>query len=441
MKILRIIGGLLFAVIIVILSLGIFYRYSIKSDIAHNIERFRQEKFNSTLETRYFSKLKNKEENYSFYVPDDDSPPLDVNIRNRALFGQARILITDKENRICYQAYGKNFGAASAIPIEKGEYYLTIDLTKARFGACGVGLKGNFFWNPELDPEVYFSVKQKEGEDFHWPFLLYVPKENVLPVLLVIPNNSGQSTDDFRIHEIKARRQIIRMVRDFGGLGVPILIPIFHRSKSDWRIYTHALDRDCLLTEKRSLKRLDLQLLAMIDHASNIIHDKGQNLGKKILLFGFSASGMFVNRFSFLHPDRVLAVASGSPGGWPIIPVEDYKGQPLRYPIGIADITTLTGTEFDLDGVRRVPMFLFLGAEDSNDSVIYRDSYEKDDEGLIFALFGETLQQRWVVAEEIYASSGCMSRFKTYEGVGHDITNEMKSDIIAFYKEQIDRID
>ena len=158
-------------------------------------------------------------------------------------------------------------------------------------------------------------------------------------------------------------------------------------------------------------------------------------------MFGFSASGMFVNRFSFLHPDRVLAVACGSPGGWPIIPVRDYEGQNMQYPIGIADITTLTGRVFDLDGVRQMPMFLFLGSEDANDSVIYRDSYEKDDEDLIFSLFGETLQQRWAIAEKIYASSGCQSKFATYEGVGHNITNHMKSDIVAFYKKQIDRID
>jgi len=288
---------------------------------------------------------------------------------------------------------------------------------------------------------VYSTVKPKGGEEFHWPYLLYIPEENIRPVLLVAPNNSGRSTDDFRIHEVLARRQILRLVRDFGRLGIPILVPLFPRPKSDWRIYTHALDRDSLLTEKKPIKRLDLQLLAMIDHASNILREKGLTIDKKILLFGFSASGMFVNRFSFLHPDRVLAVACGSPGGWPIIPVGDYNGQTMQYPIGVADITSFTGTIFDLDDVRRVPMFLFLGSEDANDSVIYRDSYEKDDEDLIFSLFGETLQQRWAIAEKIYASSGCQSKFAIYEGVGHNIINEMKSDIVAFYKKQIDRID
>lgn len=166
MKILRIIGGLLVAVAVIIVAEGIFYKKSIKSEIANNHERLLEQKFNSTLETRYFSKFKNTEEKHSFYVPDDDSPPLHVDIRNRALFGRVRILIADNENNICYQAYGKDFGTTSTIPVGKGEYYLTIDLTRSRFGACCVGLKGNFFWNPKLDPEVFLTEKPKEGEHF-----------------------------------------------------------------------------------------------------------------------------------------------------------------------------------------------------------------------------------------------------------------------------------
>ncbi len=68
---------------------------------------------------------------------------------------------------------------------------------------------------------------------------------------------------------------------------------------------------------------------------------------------------MFVNRFTFLHPDRVRAAAIGSPGGWPIAPVEKYKDKTLRYPIGVADLKTVAGKQLDLITLRKVPLFIF----------------------------------------------------------------------------------
>ena len=112
-------------------------------------------------------------------------------------------------------------------------------------------------------------------------------------------------------------------------------------------------------------------------------------------MWGFSASGSFVNRFVFLHPERVLAAAYGSPGGWAIAPLSSYKGTRLRYPIGVADLDQLTGRPFDLAAVAKVPQFLFMGADDNNDSVIYDDSFDSGARIRIFTLFGPTLLARW----------------------------------------------
>jgi hypothetical protein len=141
---------------------------------------------------------------------------------------------------------------------------------------------------------------------------------------------------------------------------------------------------------------------------------------------------MFANRFTFLHPDRVKAAAIGSPGGWAIAPVSTYKEKTLRYPIGINDFKSVTGEKPDLKRLRKVPLFIFLGDEDENDSVVFGDSYEEEDKTLIFELFGKTPVERWAASKSLYEQSRMNAEFKLYPKVAHTVTPEMRDDIRAF---------
>jgi hypothetical protein len=281
------------------------------------------------------------------------------------------------------------------------------------------------------------------GKGFSWPYYLYVPQALLAAkgpcTLLVCPNNTGKVDDDNSVHDRAARREVERWRRCADGLGVALLVPAFPRPKADWQIYTHALDRDSLLTRKPGLVRLDRQLVAMMDDAARRVTRDGLSADARALFLGFSASGMFVNRFVFLHPERVKAAAIGSPGGWPLAPVATWKDQKLRYPIGVADWQTVTGASFDLPAVSRVPLFLFLGEKDSNDSVIYRDSYDEEDEKLIMTLFGRTLQERWAVAEVMYRQTLPRSTLRLYAGVGHAMTPSVWSDVNVFFRSHLGR--
>lgn len=75
-----------------------------------------------------------------------------------------------------------------------------------------------------------------------------------------------------------------------------LLIPVFPRLQKYEDFYMHALDRDALTTEIEGLKRIDRQLISMIDDARERMKQKGLVLNEKVLMAGFSASGMFVNR-------------------------------------------------------------------------------------------------------------------------------------------------
>jgi hypothetical protein len=270
------------------------------------------------------------------------------------------------------------------------------------------------------------KVMPDPGADYHWPYYLYVSggverraRDGEMLHLLVLPNNTMTTSDDMNRHERFAWLTALMGAGMFGDLDAVVLVPIFPRPDEDWRIYTHALDRDVLETDIEELHRLDLQLEAMIDDSIEQLSARGWRVNRKVLMWGFSASGMFVNRFTVLHPDRVLAASIGSPGGWPIAPLETWDGQCLRYPIGVCDLEALTGEPFDVESFRRVPLFFFVGDQDTNDSVPYADGYEDTDEALIFELFGETPVERWPIAERIYESVDADAEFHLYPGVGH----------------------
>lgn len=288
-------------------------------------------------------------------------------------------------------------------------------------------------------PEI-IKVEANPAEGFSYPYYLYVPKVMREPVgmkkkntILVIPNNAGKVTDDFAAHEDDVKRKIKNNAEIADGLGVILLMPVFPRPQTDWRIYTHALDRDSMLTGKKELARLDLQLIAMIDDARARLAREKLRFDERVFMLGFSASAMFTNRFTFLHPKRIKAAVIGSPGGWAIAPVASFREKTLRYPIGTNDFQSISGKKLDLKSLRKVPLFMFLGNEDDNDSVVFRDSYEKEDEELIFALFGRTPVERWGISRKLYLDSKLNAEFRLYPNVKHAVTKEMMKDILTFF--------
>ena len=289
---------------------------------------------------------------------------------------------------------------------------------------------------PPIDAQ---RIAPDPSKNFSYPYYFYVPAElraaEAKPqkhTVLVLPNNTGKLSDDFAVHEANVKRRIAQAPAIASMLKVVVLIPVFPRPETDWRIYTHALDRDSMVTEKKGYRRLDLQLIAMIDDARSRLSTENLRIEKRVLISGFSAQGMFANRFTFLHPDRVKAAAIGSPGGWPIIPVERFDDKDLRYPIGIADFRLISGKKLDLKALRRVPLFIFMGDRDDNDSVVFGDSYDDQDRDLIIPLFGKMPVDRWEIARSLYAKAGLNAEFKLYPGVAHTVTLPMRDDIRAF---------
>jgi dienelactone hydrolase len=311
-----------------------------------------------------------------------------------------------------------------ARPLAAGKYVLEAG------GARGwglVGVKGAVIGRCALDAARVSERPAQPALGFHWPYLLVAPSRPGATTLLVLPNNTGFPTDDLEMLRASATCQLRREIEVADRLGVAVLMPLFPRPRaagSDDNLYLHALSRAALATRTPALARVDLQLIAMIDAARG-------RLGARVLIAGFSAAGSFANRFTVLHPDRVLAAAVGAPGGWPIAPVAEAG---MTYPVGIADVAALTGAAVDLAALRRVELFFFLGAEDRNDAVPYRDSFSAADEALVMQRFGATPVARWDAAQRLYREAGLSATFRLYPGAGHEVTPEMSADVEAAFR-------
>lgn len=286
-------------------------------------------------------------------------------------------------------------------------------------------------------------VEADAEKGFHYPYFLFIPddasKETEIP-LVVEPNNSGFLNDDLKAHIEKAERTatIDYYIGNYVSrkLKLPLLVPVFPRFESDSHLYTHSLDRDIVLKEDEQLKRIDLQLLKMVDDARKRLEEKGYKTDDQFLMTGFSASGTFANRFSLIHPEKVKAVAAGGLNGLLMLPEKQMKGRELIYPVGTYDFEALFGKFFNPGAFQSTPQFLFMGKLDDNDAIPYSDAFDEPERQLIYELLGEEMQpQRWEACQMIYDSLGINATFKTYEGIGHEHPENVKDDIVEFFRE------
>ncbi len=286
-------------------------------------------------------------------------------------------------------------------------------------------------------------VTKNPGKGFYNDYILFVPKGTPLKkkiFLLVEPNNTGKISDSIEVHKKYAID--LASVSSVGNnisteLKIPLLVPVFPRLATQPLMYTHALDRDVMLEKTPGLKRLDLQLLEMISDARNILISMDIQVDHKIFMNGFSASATFTNRFSFMHPGKIKALAIGGFNGKLMIPQKEINRVKLNYPIGTNDFTKIVGDSFDIAAYRQIPQFIYMGKLDDNDAVQFDDAYDEKERKIINDNIGGKVQERYLECQKIYLKHNINAIFKTYENVGHWTTSEVNLEIIKFFLAQI----
>lgn len=277
------------------------------------------------------------------------------------------------------------------------------------------------------------KIPADSAKGFQWPYYLCVPATVKQPaVLLVQPNASLGPSDDFSTHDVTAYGQAFHTQTDqgFAALGSPSLVPVFPRPRD---LYTQSLDRDTLLTQRSGYQRLDLQLIAMVEDARARLAARGIVADQKFWMRGFSAAGAFASRFSLLHPELVKAVSVGGAGLGPALPVASWKGKTLYYPLGVADLETLTGKKFDLGSFRQIAFQFYVGDADTASTGAAFQPGTNPEDALLAELFGSpNIPLSFMRFEEVYTSVTTLSQFLVFPGVGHE--EQPSSFDIAFFE-------
>lgn len=286
-------------------------------------------------------------------------------------------------------------------------------------------------------------IEKNSSKGFHHDYILFIPQGtpiNKKIFLLVEPNNTGKISDSMEVHKKYAID--LASVSSVGNnvsteLKIPLLVPIFPRPASQPLMYTHALDRDVMEEKSTELKRLDLPLLQMIEDAIGILTSMKIPVAPKFFMNGFSASATFTNRFSFIHPEKIQALAIGGFNGELMFPQNEINTIKLNYPIGTNDFYQLFGKKFDLVSYKSIPQFIYMGKLDDNDAVQYDDAYNEIERKIINDNIGKNVQQRYLNCQKVYQENKIAPTFKTYENVGHWTTSAVNLDVILFYLSQM----
>jgi len=316
-------------------------------------------------------------------------------------------------------------------------YFTILLVLSINVSAKNITLRANTFSTRNIDTVIKIDAHPELG--FNFPYYLRIPKglnSEQIQYLLVETNNSGVN-DTLSFHEKETYLETIK--NSLGAslcrsLKVPFLIPVFPRPAKEWELYTHAFDRDVASIKEGPMKRLDLQLIAMIEHSKTVLKQYGISIKEKFLMNGFSASGTFANRFTLIHPTLVAGTACGGINAIPILCINKLEKNTLKYPIGISDFEKLFGTPANLEEYKKVPQFIYMGENDKNDAVLFDDAYSKSERKLVFKLLGQQLiPDRFSKCESIYIENKVNSTFKVYPGIGHQTDRKVLDEVVGFF--------
>jgi poly(3-hydroxybutyrate) depolymerase len=156
--------------------------------------------------------------------------------------------------------------------------------------------------------------------------------------------------------------------------------------------------------------RFDQLLLAIVDEVAA----RYPVATERFYLHGFSGGGQFTHRFLYLHPERLAAASIGAPGR--ITELDDT----LPWWLGIKDVEARFGRPVDLDAIRRVPVHMVVGAEDTDTFEINNPGESNWMDGC--ERTGRTRIERLRTLRRGYESHGIDVTFDLVEGAGHSGT-------------------
>ena len=307
-------------------------------------------------------------------------------------------------------------------------------------------------------------VKANPEKGFHFPYLLKTSKKTVDANYIVVEsNNTGGHNKSIKGMTSKAKKSLGWVLGSSISkkLNYPMLMPVFPfatkeiekvlTNKNKYKYYFPQLDSDVLKIDIDKYKRIDLQLIAMIDDArERLLKENNQKINEKVIMVGFSSSSLFSARFTFLHPERVSVAIGGGIGGLLPVPTEKINGIEAIYPIGTYDFENITGTKFNLEEYKKTPQFYYQGTKDkSNPFRRGADDLTDEEYEIVKKLFVNGLPfedkpvslkvntKMWENSQKYINQIVDNVKFESPKNLDHEITPAMTSKSIKFIKENL----
>lgn len=145
--------------------------------------------------------------------------------------------------------------------------------------------------------------------------------------------------------------------------------------------------------------RYDALLLAMVQE---LAERYGNLRTDRFFLAGHSGGGQFVNRFYYLHPDRLFGVSIGAPGR------PTYLDPERDYFIGTKNWAEVFGTELNYETLKEVPVQLVVG--------------EKDAKFIGEFPYGTTRRERMAALQNNLESYGIKTEMNIVGGMEHSLS-------------------
>lgn len=293
------------------------------------------------------------------------------------------------------------------------------------------------------------------SDDGKLPYFLVVPDNLEDASEIIVESLNRENDKDGNIISFDSRstdssmrtaQRILKSVQN-----APIVIPIV--PSIDGEGYYQQLSRDCL-EGKNINERIDTQYIECIESAKGKIKEiTGISVAEKVFLNGYSASGVFAQRFALIHPEIVSKCCVGGAVGSIPIPEEN-----LPYPCGIKDFEELFGRKFDRENYKQINFAYYVGEHEAsrpgeygkdgkqaymevvnqngrvdlkrnNPSVTVMPMHDMSyhprsmsiDTGKLYReKFGETMQDRLDSAIKYYTQNGYSFKSKIFRDVAHN---------------------
>ncbi|MBQ4263240.1 MAG: hypothetical protein IJB83_03225 [Bacilli bacterium] len=297
----------------------------------------------------------------------------------------------------------------------------------------------------------HFRVPSNKEKGFNFEYILMVPEKINENTSLIYEgmnystnkNFSEKEAIDYIYENSKSFRNPIFKCNN--ETNYPIIMPLIPRYYDDdlgIEVFTTQFSSTCLLDSiKEKYKRIDNQIVNMIDDAIERLNKNSIKVDKKIIIHGFSSSAKFANRFTILHPSRVKLCIAGGLAGFLTLPIRELNGERLIYPVGIGNISEITDDM--LEEFKKIKQYYYQGNQDKIDAFASTkdDNYDPyfksiishDELVLLYKILGRKIEDRWSKTQYYYNSICKNVLFKTYNG-GHEETDEIINDISQLLK-------